>query len=63
MNANRTIPARQAVATLIMAATMTLGLLSMMGLIADRYHADEAIAQAATPVAQQAMRATRDSHS
>jgi len=53
MNATRTAPVRQSVAALAMAATMTLGLLSAIGQIADRYHADEAVAQGATPAAQQ----------
>jgi hypothetical protein len=64
MNATRTAPVRQSLAALAMAATMTLGLLSAVGLIADSYHADEAVAQgAATPGAQQLVAAASSKRS
>jgi hypothetical protein len=52
MNAYRNAPKRPSAPALAMAVTMTLALLSSMGLLADRYHADERLAQDAAPAAQ-----------
>jgi len=63
MNASHNAPFRQSVAAFAMAATMTLGLLSAIGLIADRYHAGEVVAQGAAAIDPQAAAAASDMRS
>ncbi len=63
MNAFRTVFPRQSAAALAMALTTTFALLSAVSQIADRYHAEERVAQDAASAARQLVQANGEPRS
>lgn len=63
MNALHTVFPRQSMAALALAVTTTAALLSSVSLIADRYHAEERVAQDSALAARQLANAKDDSRS